>query len=148
MHIKQQPSPAFVLASWAALIVGVGGFLIGLWNAEMGIEEQGYYFAVLALGLFAAVSVQKSVRDRMENIPVSDLYYGICWVAVILAVSLLTIGLFKATTIDLSEKGFYAMAFVLSMYASITVQKNTRDMLILSKNGPLENSSSVSSKSI
>lgn len=124
-----QPSSAFVLVSWAVLIVGVAGFLIGLWNAEMGIEEKGYYFSVLALGLFAAVSVQKSVRDRIEGIPVSDIYYGICWACSILAVSLLAIGLFKATTIDLSEKGFYAMAYVLSMFAAITVQKNTRDVM-------------------
>jgi uncharacterized membrane protein YiaA len=27
-----------------------------------------------------------------------------------------------------SEKGFYAMAFVLSLFAAIAVQKNTRDM--------------------
>ena len=97
---QSQPSPAFVLASWAALAVGVCGFLIGLWNAEMGIEEKGYYFAVLSLGLFAAVSVQKSVRDRLENIPVTDIYHGISWFATILAVALLSIGLFKATTID------------------------------------------------
>lgn len=126
---QSQPSPAFVLASWAALAVGVCGFLIGLWNAEMGIEEKGYYFAVLSLGLFAAVSVQKAVRDRLENIPVTDIYHGISWFATILAVALLTIGLFKATTIDLSEKGFYAMAFVLSLFSAITVQKNTRDVV-------------------
>jgi hypothetical protein len=27
-----------------------------------------------------------------------------------------------------SEKGFYAMSFVLSMFSAIAVQKNTRDM--------------------
>jgi hypothetical protein len=27
-----------------------------------------------------------------------------------------------------SEKGFYAMSFVLSLFAAITVQKNTRDL--------------------
>lgn len=129
MTQNYQPSPAFVLVSWGALIAGIAGFLIGLWNAGMGIEEKGYYFTVLAFGLFSAVSVQKSVRDRMERIPVSDIYYGICWAGSIMAVALLTIGLFKATTIDMSEKGFYAMTFVLSMFAAITVQKNTRDVI-------------------
>lgn len=106
----------------------------------MGIEEKGYYFAVLTLGLFASVSVQKSVRDRMEKIPVSDLYYGICWLATIIAVSLLAIGLYRATTLELSEKGFYAMAYTLSLFATITVQKNTRDLLqfeMAAKNRPL-----------
>lgn len=136
MTQQYRPTPAFVLVSWAAMLTGICGFLIGLWNAGMGIEEKGYYIAVLALGLFASVSVQKSVRDRMEKIPVSDLYFGICWAASILAVALLVIGLFNATTIDLSEKGFYAMAFVLSMYSSIAVQKNTRDVLLADAMSP------------
>ena len=122
---------AYVLASWFALAVGAAGFLIGLWNAEMGIEEKGYYFTVLAFGLFSAVSVQKSVRDRIEGIPVSDLYYGICWFGIVLSVALLAIGLFNATNFDLGEKGFYAMAYVLCLFAAITVQKNTRDQLNL-----------------
>lgn len=117
------------MASWLALAVGTAGFLIGLWNAEMGIEEKGYYFTVLAFGMFAAVTIQKSVRDRIEGIPVSDLYFGISWFGVILAVALLAIGLFNATNIGLDEKGFYAMAYVLAVFAAITVQKNVRDQL-------------------
>ena len=52
-------------------------YSIGLWNAQMPLNEKGYYFTVLMYGLFSAVSVQKSVRDRMEGIPVTNLYYGI-----------------------------------------------------------------------
>lgn len=125
----QQPSSAFVIASWLALGTGAAGFLGGLWKAPMGIEEKGYYFAVLALGLFAAISVQKSVRDRLERIPVSNLYLGICWLATVVSVGLLAIGLYNATTIVLEVKGFFAMAFALCMFAVITVQKNTRDTL-------------------
>jgi uncharacterized membrane protein YiaA len=121
-----QPSPAFVAASWAALLAGVTAYNIGLWNAEMALNEKGYYFTVLMYGLFAAISVQKSVRDRLEGIPVTNLYYGISWVSVLLTVVLLTVGLWNAT-LTASEKGFYAMAFVLSLFAAIAVQKNTRD---------------------
>ena len=96
MNSNYQPSNAFVLTSWGVMITGIAGFLIGLWNAEIGIEEKGYYFTVLSFGLFSAVSVQKSVRDRIEKIPVTDLYYGICWAASIMSVSLLVIGLFNA----------------------------------------------------
>jgi hypothetical protein len=46
--------------------------------------------------------------------------------AVEISVVLLVVGLWNATLI-LSEKGFYGMAFVLSLFAAITVQKNTRD---------------------
>ncbi len=125
--MNQQPTTAFIYAAWAAVIVGVFGYLIGLWNAEMLLSEKGYYFTVLMFGLFGAVSVQKSVRDKLEGIPVSAIYYGISWFATMLAVVLLVIGLWNATLL-LSEKGFYSMAFTLSLFAAIVVQKNTRDL--------------------
>lgn len=124
---NQQPSAAFVGASWAALLIGVTAFLIGLWNAEMELNEKGYYFTVLMFGLFAAISVQKAVRDQMEGIPVTNLYYGLAWFATLLSIVLLTVGLWNAG-LTKSEKGFYAMAFILSMFAAIAVQKNTRDI--------------------
>lgn len=124
---NQQPSAAFVAASWAALFIGVIAFLIGLWNAEMELNEKGYYFTVLMFGLFSAISVQKAVRDQMEGIPVTNLYYGIAWFTTLLSIVLLTIGLWNAELAK-SEKGFYAMAFVLSLFAAIAVQKNTRDI--------------------
>lgn len=123
----QSPTRAFVAASWVALIVGSTAFLIGLWNAKMQLNEKGYYFTVLMFGLFAAVSLQKSVRDRMEGIPVTGIYYGICWVSLVMSILLLTVGLINAE-LALSEKGFYAMAFLLSLFAATAVQKNIRDV--------------------
>ena len=128
----QQPSNAFIGASWTALIIGVSAFLIGLWNAEMELNEKGYYFTVLMFGLFSAISVQKVVRDQLEGIPVTNLYYGIAWFTTLLSIILLTVGLWNAE-LEKSEKGFYAMSFVLSMFAAIAVQKNTRDMKAMKK---------------
>jgi uncharacterized membrane protein YiaA len=122
----QKPSAAFIAASWIALGTGMIGYLIGLFRADMLLNEKGYYFTVLMFGLFAVVSLQKSVRDRLENIPVTDLYYGICWFATILSIVLLIVGLWNATLLA-SEKGFYAFSFLLSIFGAITVQKNTRD---------------------
>jgi uncharacterized membrane protein YiaA len=122
-----EPTPAFIGASWGALLVGVASYLIGLFNAAMQLNEKGYYFAVLIFGLYAAVSLQKAVRDKDEGIPVTNIYYGISWLALIISISLMGIGLYNAGSIDLSEKGFYGMAFVLSIFAAITVQKNIRD---------------------
>lgn len=65
----QKPSAAFIAASWIALGTGMIGYLIGLFRATMLLNEKGYYFTVLMFGLFAVVSLQKSVRDRLENIP-------------------------------------------------------------------------------
>lgn len=120
------PSGAFIAASWLALFIGIIAYLIGLWNADMQLNEKGYYFTVLMFGLFAAISVQKAVRDQLEGIPVTNLYYGIAWFSTILSIVLLTVGLWNAD-LQKSEKGFYAMSFVLSLFSAIAVQKNTRD---------------------
>ena len=120
------PSPAFIGASWFALCVGMGGYLVGLWNAPMALNEKGYYFTVLMYGLFSAISVQKSVRDKLEGIPVTNIYYGLSWFSTILSISLLVVGLWNAE-IDLTAKGFYAIAFMMALFAAIAVQKNTRD---------------------
>jgi uncharacterized membrane protein YiaA len=121
------PSAAFIAASWTALLIGTIAFIVGLWNAEMELNEKGYYFTVLILGLFSAISVQKAVRDQLEGIPVTNLYYGIAWFTTLLAIVLLTVGLWNAE-LEKSEKGFYAMSFVLSLFAAVAVQKNTRDV--------------------
>jgi uncharacterized membrane protein YiaA len=122
----QKPTAAFVGASWTALIVGAATYLIGLWNAQMQLNEKGYYFTLLMYGLFAAVSLQKSVRDRLEGIKVTGIYFALCWVSLLLSVLLLAVGLFNATLAG-SEKGFYAMSFLLSLFAAVAVQKNVRD---------------------
>ncbi|HZY79227.1 MAG TPA: inner membrane protein YiaA [Cyclobacteriaceae bacterium] len=124
--MNRKPSNAFIAASWLSLFAGILAFIIGLWNAEMELNEKGYYFTVLMFGLFAAVSLQKAVRDQLEGIPVTNIYYGIAWFSTLLAVVLLTVGLWNATMLR-SEKGFYAMSFVLSMFSAVAVQKNTRD---------------------
>ena len=129
MEPKQnfKPSSAFIGASWIALIIGITAFIIGLWNADMELNEKGYYFTILMFGLFSSISVQKAVRDQLEGIPVTAIYYGISWFCTLLSIILLTVGLWNADLLR-SEKGFYAMAFVLSIFAAIAVQKNTRDL--------------------
>ena len=130
--MSQKPSSAFVAASWVALGTGMIGYLVGLWRADMLLNEKGYYFTVLMFGLFAVVSLQKSVRDRLEGLPVTDIYYGICWFSTLLSILLLVVGLWNATILP-SEKGFYSFAFLLGIFGAITVQKNTRDAMQIEK---------------
>lgn len=92
------------------------------------LNEKGYYFTILMYGLFAAVSLQNSVRDRLDGIAVTGLYFGLCWMSIGLSLLLLTVGLWNAELAS-SEKGFYAMSFVLSLFAAIAVQKNVRDVV-------------------
>jgi len=127
MSTQHSPSSAFVGASWLALMVGVLMYLIGLWNATIALNEKGYYLTLLLYGLFAGVSLQKAVRDRIEGTPVTSMYFGLCWMSVFVVVILISAGLWNATMAG-SEKGFYAMSFVLSLFAAITVQKNVRDI--------------------
>lgn len=122
----RKPSAAFIGASWVALFSGSLAYCVGLWNASMILSEKGYFFTLLMYGLFSAVSVQKSVRDQIEGIPVTNIYYGLSWVSVLLCLLLMTVGLWNAS-VTLAEKGFYGMAYLLSLFAAITVQKNTRD---------------------
>jgi uncharacterized membrane protein YiaA len=125
----QRPTGAFIGASWAALLVGSVTYLAGLWNSDMPNNEKGYYFTILMYGLFSAVSLQKSVRDRLEGIKVTGIYFGLCWVSLGLSILLLTVGLWN-TQLGTSEKGFFAMAFLLSLFAAVAVQKNVRDVAL------------------
>ncbi|HEY9103480.1 inner membrane protein YiaA [Chitinimonas sp.] len=129
-----RPSGAFVGASWAALLLGAVTYLAGLWNSALQLNEKGFYLTLLMYGLFAAISLQKSVRDKLEGLAVSGLYFGLCWVSLIACLLLLGTGLWNAS-LNLSEKGFYGMSFVLSLFAAVAIQKNVRDAAALRELG-------------
>lgn len=132
----QKPTGAFVAASWVALFLGGFAYVMGLWNAKMQLNEKGFYLILLVLGLFSAISLQKSVRDRLEGIPVTSIYFGLCWSVLGISLILLSVGLWNAELAS-SEKGFYAMAFLFSLFGAVAVQKNIRDM------APFEKTESV-----
>ncbi|MBD2785477.1 hypothetical protein ID858_10285 [Xenorhabdus sp. DI] len=118
---------AFNLISWIAVIGGISVYLAGLWRSDMQLNEKGYYFAILLLGLFSSISIQKTVRDKIDNIPTTQAYYIACIIAFSASIALMAIGLFNADLLP-SEKGFYGISFFLCLFGSIAVQKNIRDM--------------------
>ena len=124
--VKTTTSPAFNFMSWLALAGGVIVYILGLWRSDMELNEKGYYFAVMILGLFASVSLQKTVRDRIEGILTSNIYYISCVASFAISIILLAIGLWNADLLP-SEKGFYAIAFFLCLFGAISVQENVRD---------------------
>ncbi|WP_100225572.1 hypothetical protein [Xanthomonas oryzae] len=65
------------------------------------------WVGLLLLAVFAAVSVQKSVRDRVDGIGATAIHYGEAGCSVAAALSLLTVGLCNATP-PLSAKSVYA----------------------------------------
>ncbi|PZR40747.1 MAG: hypothetical protein DI538_03115 [Azospira oryzae] len=131
--MNQKPSSAFIGASWIALGTGMIGYLIGLWRSDMQLNEKGYYFTILLYGLFSVISLQKAVRDRLEKIKVTDIYFGLSWFSTLAAIVLLTLGLWNAELLP-SEKGFYAFSFLLALFAAVAVQKNVRDVQMAESN--------------
>ena len=122
-----KPTPAFIAASWVALLAGAAAYIVGLFNAQMMLNEKGYYLILILYGLFSAVSLQKVVRDKLEGTDVTPIYFGLCWASVVICLVLLALGLWNAN-LALSEKGFYIMAFLLSLFGAVAVQKNIRDI--------------------
>src|SRR5688572_12327829 len=114
----QRPTGAFIGASWTALLAGAVAYLVGLWNAGMPLNEKGFYFTIFMYALFSAISLQKAVRDRLEGVPVTAIYFGLCWFSLGLSILMLLVGLWNAS-LSSSEKGFYAMAFLLSLFAAV-----------------------------
>ena len=126
-NLINRPTLAFTAASWLAVLIGVVGFMIGLWNAEMPLHEKGYYLIILLYGLFSTISLQKTLRDQLEEIPVTMIYVVLCWASVGICVGLLLFSLTNAT-LTLSEKGYYIMSFLLSLFGVTATQKNIRDL--------------------
>lgn len=123
-----KPTAAFIGAAWAALALGIVIYFIGLWRADMETFEKGFYFATFLFGLLSAVSLQKSVRDRHEGVPVTSIYLGVAWIGLGLSLAMLAWSLWNSDILP-SEKGFYALGFALSVFAVIVVQKNVRDQI-------------------
>ena len=48
----QKPTAAFIGASWSALLIGMTSYCIGLWNADMMLNEKGYYFTIRLIDPF------------------------------------------------------------------------------------------------
>ena len=64
------------------------------------------------------------MRDRSEGIKVTDIYYGLSWFTTVTSIILLAVGL-RNVNLLLSEKGLYAMSFILAFFSAFSVQKNT-----------------------
>lgn len=128
MRMEQsKPTGAFIGASWAAMGIGLVSFCVGLWNAgTLVLSEKGFYLSVMILGFYSTISLAKTVRDKSEGLPVTNVYAGLSWAAFAAACALLVIGLWNADIL-LSEKGFYGLAYTLSIFGAMAVQKNIRD---------------------
>ncbi|GAB6260506.1 inner membrane protein YiaA [Photobacterium sp. R1] len=128
MNVSLKPTKAFVITSWGALALAVLAYGVGLLNANLQLNEKGYYLVVLLFGLFSVITLQKTVRDEMEGINVTALYKTMVIAGVIISCALMLIGLWNASTLALNEKGFFAITFALGLFSAVVTQKNVRDL--------------------
>ena len=126
MNGKQSHNVAFDAFAWLALLGGIAVYVIGLFRSRMELNEMGFYFAVLILGLFATISVQEVLRNRYENIPVSGVYFSLAMMALASALTMFIIALFRVDLLP-SEVGFYGISYFLTLFGAICVQKMVRD---------------------
>ncbi|TDR32292.1 YiaA/B family two helix domain-containing protein [Hydromonas duriensis] len=79
-------------------------------------------------GLFSAISLQKSIRDKEENIPVPSVYYSLAWLSLVLSVLLLVARLLNTNMLQ-SEKRFYGISlswrYLLRLPCKRTPETNT-----------------------
>jgi len=126
MSQKQSHNVAFDMFAWLALFGGIIVYAIGLFRSRMEVNEMGFYFAVLVLGLFATISVQEVLRNRHEGIPTSSVYFSIAMMSLITALTMFIIALFRVDLLP-SEIGFYGISYFLTLFGAICVQKMIRD---------------------
>ena len=126
MNERSNHNVAFDAFAWIALFGGIIVYVIGLFRSQMEINEMGFYFAVLILGLFATISVQEVLRNRHEKIPVSGVYFSLALLALVSALTMFIIALFRVNLLP-SEVGFYGISYFLTLFGAICVQKMVRD---------------------
>ncbi|HJV44783.1 MAG TPA: YiaA/YiaB family inner membrane protein [Bacillota bacterium] len=64
---RKRNTGAFTGLAYFTLASGVILFCVGLWNADMQLNEKGYYLAVMILVAVGSILTQKVVRDNAED---------------------------------------------------------------------------------
>ncbi|AZU60657.1 YiaA/YiaB family inner membrane protein [Neobacillus mesonae] len=67
MKHKRRNTIAFTFLAYFTLFAGVLLFAIGLYNADLELNEKGYYIAVMLLVIVGSILTQKVVRDNAED---------------------------------------------------------------------------------
>lgn len=133
--VPRKPTVAFVGAAWAALVVAILTYSVAVWRMPLTADQRWFYGVLLAFGLFGVVAVVKSVRDREDGIPVTPLFYGLSWVAALGPLAVIVIYLLNSPADEL-QRGFLFLAYMFAVFATVVVQRNTRDLDDWSKNQP------------
>lgn len=123
----RKPTAAFLGAAWVALGVAVLTYGVAIWRMPLTADQRWFYGTILAFGMFGVVAVVKSVRDREDGIPVTGAFYGLSWIAAIGPLVAISIYLLNSSAEEL-QRGFLFLAYMFAVFASVVVQRNTRDL--------------------
>lgn len=126
------PSAIYMNLSLFTFLFSIIVFGVGLFNAEMELSEKGFYTIAIIFGFYSVVTLQKTLRDKIEGYEVNEAYMKLSYVGVATPIILMAVGLFNAE-LELNEKGFFAVTFIMSLFSSVVVQKNIRDRKIFSE---------------
>lgn len=129
------PSSLYVNLSYFAFLFSICVFGIGLFNAEMLLSEKGFYIIAIIFGFYSVITLQKALRDKMEGYDVNESYMKLSYFGVATPIILMAIGLWNAE-LQLNEKGFFAVTFIMTLFSSIVVQKNIRDKKLFESENP------------
>lgn len=110
----------------------IAAYCIGLYNAELLLSEKGLYLMLLVMSVFTVVSVQKNIRDKLESIPVSEAMHKAAYGVLGLSLTVFAVSI-NNVELSLSEKGFFIISFLSSLYTSLVIQKNVRDLEVFKK---------------
>ena len=80
--IIHRPSPAFIAASWVALLLGAVAYLVGLFNAEMPLNEK---VLVSWVGLRGAVPIILATYPLVAGVPDAALIFNIVFFIVLIS---------------------------------------------------------------
>lgn len=128
-----KPSQTYLVMTYVVAAIGLACYLVGLFNADIQLNEKGYYLAIYVLAMFSTVALQKSIRDKEDGLDsTSNSFITMSWCALAAAVAFLLVGLFNAN-MALSEKGFYGVTFIMSLFALMSAQKAKCDNALSEK---------------
>lgn len=130
-----KPTGAFVGASWAALVLGASVYTVSFLLVDVEPLERGFLLGAFFFGIVGPIGVQKLVRDRHEGVSVTSLGLGVSWFGPVIGIAMLAWGLWNSGRPP-SESGLFGMAFAMTVFANMVVQKNTSDLITLKAQHP------------
>lgn len=111
------------------LVLGAVSFAAALYHVTAPAETKAFYVLTILFALFGVVALSKSIRDRVEHIPVNPVFYGLSYVAVLAPATFLAAILYYCDYAADTKWLIFASATLMA-FAAASIQKNIRDVAV------------------